>query len=454
MTLSNFDWTDKASVKWFLLLPTGHEGPYSLEALRRRQLSPEAKVWAEGLSGPVRFGQAWESAQQPPKSSPIVEEFFPLPELPLDSEELPPPPPEEVFSNFTDSASPKAKFILMGVMVTGLLLLGLGQWISGQEQFELRRAPGMSPKLLQRISSDFKFDGWDRKIFFKEYVPADLSHIWLVSAGFQTCEVEATFSSLDNKLLTREEAAKVSFRTKGRLKAHLVDFSRFEFSSGVRIIPGMYEMDLRASHCSWDTFAAQIMNVFRPVDEEYVARTKVVLYHRGSEEFNQELEQFLRQKLALELKNQSQEEIFWQDLQQKFQTLLAITLQIEQHLLDQVEKDPVSFSRSLKFSVDQYARKFGHFLTGFVVANEDYFEQLESSGVSKLSQKRSYESQVKITAKNIGFETMKIIEELQGLKKPTKEQLRVMNSKIKNKFESIKELINRKIIQVTEDRTL
>src|SRR6478752_3066366 len=88
MTLSNFDWTDKTSVKWFIMLPTGHEGPYSLEALQKRKTSHEIKIWAEGLQSPVTLKAALEKSTTIP--DPIVEE----PE-----DDLPPPiPVEELLS--------------------------------------------------------------------------------------------------------------------------------------------------------------------------------------------------------------------------------------------------------------------------------------------------------------------------------------------------------------------
>lgn len=455
MTLSNFDWTDKASIRWFILLPTGHEGPYSLDDLHRRKISPEARIWAEGLPEPIRFKYAWEQSEldETPAASILeIDEIPPLPPLPEDDEDLPPPPPLEDSATSAET-SYRWKMIAIPTLTIGLIIFAISQWVASQKTFSIRRYNRMNPGLFQRISSDFKFEGWNRKIFFKEYVPADLSHIWLVTASFQHCEVEAQFNSLKDKLLTKEEDARVAFRTNGTLKDHVVEFSKFEFSSGTKLIPGLYEMDLRASKCEWDGAAASLANLFRPVERDYVTRMKVVLYHKGSAEFNQSLDQLIRKKMEVELRNQNQEEMFWQDLQQKFQTLLAISLQIEQLLLDLVDKDAAGFSKSLKPSIDQYTRKFGHFLTGFVVANEDYFKELEKAGVKKLSQKRSYESQVKITAKNIGFESMKIIEELQSMKKPTKSQLQQMDKKIKTKFEQIKEIINTKIIQITEDRS-
>ena len=258
---------------------------------------------------------------------------------------------------------------------------------------------------------------------------------------------------MKGKLLDHDEELKVSFRTEGDLDDHVVEFSRFEFTSGNKIVPGLYEMDLKASRCEWDGVAAKLANLFRNIDESYVTRMKVVLYYKGNVEFNFLLDKLIRKKMEHELKNQNQEELFWQDLQQKLQTLLAISLQVEQLLLDLVEKDPASFQKSLRPSIEAYTRKYGSFLTGFVVANENYFKELESAGLSNIGQKRSYESLVKITAKNVGFESMKIIEELPAMKKPTKASLKSVEVKIIKKFEQMKDIINSQIIQVTEDRS-
>lgn len=456
MTLSNFDWTDKTSVKWFIMLPTGHEGPYCLNDLSLKNLHPESKVWAEGLSEPVRFKYALDSSEKThipaPEGSVPEDDLPPLPPLPTDDEFIPPVPSEERPLDVVPASKvPRAAGVIVGVLL--ILVFGLRQLVKSQEQFSIRRHSRMSPALYGRISSELKFESWNKKIFFKEYVPMDMSHIWLVTSSFQHCEVEALFSSVKGKLLDHDEELKVSFRTEGDLDDHVVEFSRFEFTSGNKIVPGLYEMDLKASRCEWDGVAAKLANLFRNIDESYVTRMKVVLYYKGNVEFNFLLDKLIRKKMEHELKNQNQEELFWQDLQQKLQTLLAISLQVEQLLLDLVEKDPASFQKSLRPSIEAYTRKYGSFLTGFVVANENYFKELESAGLSNIGQKRSYESLVKITAKNVGFESMKIIEELQAMKKPTKASLKSVEVKIIKKFEQMKDIINSQIIQVTEDRS-
>src|SRR5205085_1880228 len=143
--------------------------------------------------------------------------------------------------------SPKLA-VAAGVMLVAIL--GVLQYLNSQGTVYIRRVAKMSPELHQRIQRELKFDGWSKKIFFKEYVPADLSYIWLITSGFQECYVDATFSSIPGKLLSQKDD-KVTFKAHGRLDNHIAEFSKFDFTTGSKIIPGLYEVDVRASECEW-----------------------------------------------------------------------------------------------------------------------------------------------------------------------------------------------------------
>jgi hypothetical protein len=449
MTLSNFDWTDKTSVRWFILLPTGHEGPYSLTALMKHKSSHDLNVWAEGLSSPIPLKVAIQRSEVPVEVAPAEEEIPPLPPLPEEGPEAPTPELETIPAPVEENKRYKRVFISFIVLAFGLW--AGKEWMGAQSTFKINRPSGMAPTLFEKISTDFSFEGWEKRIFFKEYVSADMTHLWLVTSGFQHCEVEASFQSLPGKLLTTEDRS-ISFKTRSALKGHMAEFTSFDFSEGQKIIPGLYEMDLKAQNCDWDGLTARIGNFFRSPEKTYVTRMKVVLYHKGSAEFNTVLEKLIRKKLEFELKNQNQEELFWQDLQQKLQTLLAITLQIEQLFLDFSATAPSGFSPNLKNMVDKYTRNYGRFLTEFVIANEKYFADLEKDGQVDMNKKRGYESIVKVTAKTIGFESMLLIEELQQIKKPNQKLMKEIAQKVKKRFEILKGALNKKIIQLTEDR--
>ena len=457
------------------MLPTGHEGPYSLDALIKRyeqgKISKKTQIWAEGLPG---FIAAEEALFIKPAPTPVVTavtpDHAPLPavveepglhEAPVvhkkskPVEEVPPLPLESFSINEGATApirrlSPKSPAV---VALAGVILLFLfWQFFKSREVFSLHRPGRMSPDLYQRVQSDFKFEGWDKDIFFKEYLATDLSHIWLVTGSFQKCDVEATFNSLPGKLLSLKNE-KVSMRSKGKLKGHIVEFSNFDYLSGNKILPGLYEMDVRASGCDWDGFFPKLGNLNSAPDESYIGRTKVVLYPKGAEEFYRILEKLSKKKVEIDQRTEGAEELFWQDLQQKFQTLLAITLQIEQHFIDFIEKDDANFNKNLEPMVDSYTRKFGSVLTNFVVSNEKYFKELNGTHLRNFDSKKNYEPKVRLSSKNIGFESMKIIEVLQGLKNPKRAKLNEVEKDIKLMFKKLKDELNQKIIQVSEDRS-
>jgi hypothetical protein len=197
---------------------------------------------------------------------------------------------------------------------------------------------------------------------------------------------------------------------------------------------------------------AKIGNSFQAPEASYTTRMKIVLFHQGAVEFNQVLDKLIQKKLEAQEKKQNEEELFWQDLQQKLQTLVAISIQIEQLLIDFSQTPVPQFSQNLKRMIDKYTRNYGHFLTEFVKANEKYFQDLEKSGLKDMTHKRGYEALVRTASKNIGHESMKIIEDLQKVKKPTPELMRETTKKVKKKFEALKEGLNKRLIQLTEDR--
>jgi len=265
--------------------------------------------------------------------------------------------------------------------------------------------------------------------------------------------VEASFHSIAGKLLALEDE-KVVLKTKGQLKNHIVEFSSFDFTSGSKIIPGLYELDVKASRCEWDGIFAKLGNRFSGPDEYYLGRMKVVLHPKGAADFYRILEKLVKKKNEISLKTENAEELFWQDLQQKLQTLVAVTLQIEQHFIDFLEKNPKDYSKNLKPMVDTYTKKYGHVLTNFVISNENYFKELGQSELKELAKKKNYEPMVRVAAKNIGLESMRIIETLQSLKSPAKAKLQSVEVDAKTMFKKIKGDLNRKLIQVTEDRSL
>ncbi len=460
MTVSNFNWADKNSVRWFLILPTGHEGPYSQNDLENlfssNKLGLDVKVWAEGLESPVPLKELFLKSMDEEEG--IEDELPPpLPELPTEEEEnqndfVPPSLPETETQEERPIRPKRRLTFLFPLLLVFLFAFGIREWIRSSEEVKIQRYPRMSMELHQRIQENVKFDRWDREIFFKEFTPPDLSQIWLVNAGFQHCQVEGSFNSISGKLLSSEEMG-VAFTTKGELKNHVVVFDEFKFSQGSKIIPGMYEMSVKAYRCDWDGILPTLANRFRAPQKTYEAKTTVILYGEGPEAFQKVLAEVTQKKYEADLREKRIKDQFWDDLQQKLQTLLAISLQIEQTFVDFIDGNPATFSRRLEPMIQDYTTKFGQFLTNIVTANEEYFSKIKRSELRELALRKDYEEMVRLLAKDTGFISMRFIEDLQKTKKPNKALLAQKKKALLQDFAKLKERINQRIIEVTEDRS-
>lgn len=464
MTLSNFDWTDKTSVRWFLINSSGHEGPYSFAELEDRlhegTIQQTKLIWAEGLPEPLPLktiletvleAQAEDDDEVPP---PLPPDAMMIPERAED-----PAPEKEVFEQSTEPepelpAKNKGRAVItICFLVIALVAFGAYQWIASQEQFSIRRYPKMGLETHEKIQKSLAFNGWDKKLFFKEFVSQDLSHIWLVTEGFQMCQVTAQFQSVRDRLLTMGDAD-VSFSTKGDLKDHVVEFTTFNFEKGVRIIPGLYEVEIQAQNCEWDGLAPKIANGFSDPDPSYNAKMSVILYSKGPGEFNKVLSELLRRKAEAKDKLLEAEDLFWQDILQKLQTLKAITRQITDSFTDFLKKDPRQFQSNLKQQIDFYAKNFGAALSNIVLENEKYFQGIPDEDRRALSKGHDYELVIRSASKDVGLAWMKLIEDMQKTRgRPTPIDLANFSSRIDRTAVQLQESLNAAIVQVSEDQS-
>lgn len=452
------------------MLPTGHEGPYSLETLEKRladkKLSSQTHVWREGLPVAIPLKDVLSELEASEEEEAPPEEFPPpLPPLPGDAEgpevESVPAPeemPEIPLVDFAEEESvKKTRTIPVPLVLGGLLILLVGfgayQWLRDREVISIRRYPKMSLEIHQRIEKELKFEGFDKKIFFREFVAPDLTHIWLVTSGFQRCDVEAQFSSVKERLLTMG-TEEVAFVSRGKLAGHVAELSSFEFRKGSKIIPGLYELDVKASRCEWDGIVPKLRNFFMPPEREYAATTRVILYPQGPDAFQTTLSQLLKKKEEIRKETEGHKQMFWDDLQMRYQTLQAITIQIEQYFLDFLDKGEKNFPVRLKTMVNAYTKQFGQQLTGLVVDNESLFAAAMNDPVLKTMILGSdYEGTFRSMSKQVGLESMKVIEELQGMKRPKSKALKELKPRVLKSFAQLKSKIEALLLAVTADRS-
>jgi len=445
MKVLNFDWTDKHSVRWFVLLVDGHEGPYSLNRLigyhSKGTLKLEEKIWCEGLVEPVSLRIAIDRAN-------AVEEEVPPPLPPLPTQEESQKEPESIELPPIPKIKEEKKIslqrwigILLGIL--SFFLITIVILIKSHETISLERPPKMPAETFERVKHAMVFEGWGKKIFFKEFLPPDYSEVWFYTNSFQSCEVSLVLRSIDEKLLSVDNS-KVVAHSNGRLSRHFVHFRKLNFSKGTKIIPGLYDADIKAYDCEWDGWIPWAANLSKNPQQEYISRTKVILFSRGPDEFNRILSKLAQKKLEEEQRTLHAHDAFWQDLQQKWQTLLAMTLQIEQIFIDHLKNDRAKFSQL----ESKYSSQYGTFLTAFLEANEAYFMKAPRD----FKWKRDYSAELKTTTLKLGELSAQSLEEIQELQKNPK-KIKSWTKDFYQRFDQFKDFLNKKIIEISEDRS-
>ncbi|MBT4791504.1 MAG: hypothetical protein HON90_08030, partial [Halobacteriovoraceae bacterium] len=121
--------------------------------------------------------------------------------------------------------------------------------------------------------------------------------------------------------------------------------------------------------------------------------------------------------------------LFWQELAQKYQTIKVITEQIKQGFAKVFIGPHQKWHQRVKLFENEYKSQYGIFFTEFVKANEASYEKLMKKTFKNSQEVLASYSYLSTLATDIGEQSMDILEELQtfDVKRMTpasKEQLR------------------------------
>ncbi|MFY7993570.1 MAG: hypothetical protein ACOVP4_09785 [Bacteriovoracaceae bacterium] len=454
--MSNFNQTDKQVQEWFLLLPDGHEGPYSLEQLElkiKEGLSPDCKVWKQG-SEEARFlkdillSSNDEGLPEIPELPPVPADEELPPDLPLEAQFV----PEIQVELATTKTSQNTIRIIVGVTLILGIFLGIKFLFSTPGEVGWSRPQKMPVETYRTLSSKLILNDWDQDLFFYEATAPDYSKFWLVTPQAYKCDIEAQFTAEESDILTLEEIKKISFKSKTKLVDHVAEFEQFEFEGWPKLVPGFYKMDLVAKNCEWSGLKSRLANFLKKPPTDITLSYRIGITAQKVEFLSIALKKLAEEKFRLEQRKKLAADQFWQDVQQKYQTLMAISLQIEQLFIDFLSQK-IPWKNSLKVTVDKYTRMYGALLTNFVVSNEEDFKKLRQSQTQHLSVKTGYESKIRAVAKGMGLKSMTFIESWQKLTPKAAEAARPQIKKeVTKTFSQIKKDIEQKIIDVTEEQ--
>lgn len=254
-------------------------------------------------------------------------------------------------------------------------------------------------------------------------ISKDNKQFWLFTDNPLDAQVEVTLEGLQNKYLGKEP---VRFKALGYLTKHRAEFSQFEFEKGSRIYPGYYQVEIKSSQ---EKNPYWLLRYFLTTPTHINKRTILYLASISPEQFKPLLENFLRKKYVG--KNR-----YWEDLQQKYETVEMIILQI-------IDKFKVFYSGDdeLKDLEKDYAKSFGSFFSDLVIRNQNSHVELRNFQSSDRDKMIEYYQKLSEICKSFGVKISLMFDSLAKNKnKPTyqeveKEMLATQADVIKTKEE-------------------
>lgn len=252
------------------------------------------------------------------------------------------------------------------------------------------------------------------QICFDIALTKDYAKIFLVSNKELTgnLSILLTSKSDDNFSLKR-----IVLKSTAPIENQTALFNLLEFEEGVNLVPGIYDVRISSDQ-----------KVLMNKKNHYLGLIEINL-------FKKQLDQLKNNLVNKRIRP-------WRELEEKYQTLAALLLNIRSELktvLFENKKD--SFKERSKLFDQAYRTKFGQMFTIFVLTNDDSKGTEASTAQVYKKDVLAYYEQLETLAKSLGtvtVETISVLEKMTSKNKVTKQTM------LLRKFQDLETLINNK----------
>lgn len=420
------------NTEWFILKKNEHLGPFSkkeiLEMVDAKKLKNTVQIWREG----------WTHAK-------LLDDAF-RDEINYADSDIPPPLPP-LFPTIKKQIIGEKKIISKKIANPTKIRMGIAITI-------------VSIFFVLLYSISFKL--FSPKIFNRPALMAISAHERLMDSAQTAGELKAKASlSNDKKVLwialNTSLSGKVFIRLKSladqtldghshieasaNLTNKLIELTQFQFISGTRLVEGYYHIDIKSvgemELPFWSRFFGDRINTLQ-------FSGKILISGQSQKNFEKQLAKILDRK-----KSNSQQ--FWDELIQKYQTVMMISDQIKDGFL-KVFNSPINdWNKETQNFEMEYAAKYGVFFTEFVKANEASYQKIYSKKFENVNDVLANYNQLSNIATEIGEHSMLILENLQNFKgdeldaneltKKSLEKLESIKNRCKDKLQSLTETL-------------
>ncbi len=464
-------------MEWFLVRSNEHFGPFSTQVVHdlhaQGEVGDSDLLWKEGWDDAKPYSQIFAEPTQSDNENSVDE---------LEEEVPPPLPPNLLQSSETNSKKTKAENVevkvpvvkeqssstrqapildnevdlseyeaemlepdleaefikkeknskfLKSLKLASILFMFLAvlipawmYYLSNQEMFS--RPSSMSMKdfnKLMKVASNK-----EQQIQFASSLAVDKSRVWFATNVPLRGRVNLRLKSMPNKILGQ----KVEIEATGILDKHLIEFNNLKFIKGTKLVDGEYSAELYTDR---ELEVPFYQRFFSPKSRQFRHSQKFLITNLDLGDFRKQLDKFNRRKA----RNSDQ---FWEELVQKYLTVISITTEIKNAIETIFKADPDKFQLEVINFNNDYKSRYGVFFTSFVTANNQSYDRLAQKDFDDKVEIMANYNALSRLATSIGDTSMDAIDKLS----------RFNRMKSTNKeYDELKEKILQPLVGIIED---
>lgn len=398
---------------WFIIRDQDHLGPFTQEDLEElyasNEINDETLVWNESLEESVTYGSLAldEPPPLPPEFNDVVseqaEQIEQTEKTALVENEIEDEIDDEIEDESPHPRHSSRKLQMFWFIIFIILLTPIAIYFYQNKIFT--RPSKMSLRDYTRLTEIV-----EKKSEATEFVFAlaqDRSMLWIATNNSNQGKVAIKLKAIKNRFLGEGEVEAFALAD---LKNHLVAIKDMRFKKGFKLLDGYYEIELYTP----SKLNKPLLSFVNNHKKQFQFFKKVLISTMKPEEFEKSLAKYA-------VKKKYNENQFWSELKQKYQTLKMITLQIQDGVRTVFGKqryvdNQMNIKKKIESFESEYKLKYGNFFTNFVIANDKSYEQLARKNFpDKVDIIANYTRLSKL-ARSIGLESVQVMGDLERFK--------------------------------------
>lgn len=445
-------------MNWFIIQGKDHLGPFSIDFIEKMyadgQLNDQSLLWFEGLDEPDTYHNLVVLKPEQRQFHPLFELLEPEKSEEEDAPPKLPPLPVEKKPVLKEVSQPKSKsqkpvireqiptskenksltpYLIVVLLLIFLIGIPTISYINLTTLFA--RPAKMGNRDYENLVMAATRKG--SKDTFAMAMAKDKTALWVATNNFNYGRVGLNIKSLPGKILGEGTIEATAI---GHLEKRFAAFDRFNFLEGSRLIDGYYQVEfytLGPLQTPW-------LKTWDNEEKEFKYFAEILISSMPKEKFDKALHEMIQVQVA-------NENNYWEELNQKYQTLKAITSQIRESL-ENIFTNPSNWAQSVTNFENDYKMNYGQFFTNFVISNDASYNELATQTFADKVEVIASYTRLSRLAKTVGSHSMEILHELESFKNVVDQpQLQDLRQRSLGKLDSIINECDQKIA-ATEGR--